>query len=346
MSLDQEKRPILTNFILGITLYAVFHVLDLVVYPQFAAKLLVIRVLVILWLSLCVFLLFNIPNKKLTVLAGLYLIPSAFGTSLMCYVVGEGFASVYFIGNFLVIIGAASFARVKSSSFAVLMVAVFLQHLLLQCWRPVNIKDMVVTLFFLGAAVLLSIFIHASIRRYEEMLLKTQDELYVAATTDPLTNLFNRRKIIDLIEIEEIRIVRSKRTYVLAIGDIDNFKQINDTHGHDGGDAVLVSVAKRMKGALRAQDFVGRWGGEEFLIVLPETKLHEGKRAIERMREKICVSPIKIPGGSVKITMTWGVAASDQVNDKDSLIKFADDALYKGKRGKKNCVVVAQVKGK
>ncbi|MFH2137253.1 MAG: diguanylate cyclase [Candidatus Omnitrophota bacterium] len=340
IQLSQVKQSILINLFLGVILYLAFYVLDLFVYPEYTSALIKIRILLVAWLSFCSYLALKLPEQKFDLLAAAYLIPSAFGISLMCFIVGEGFASIYFVGNLLVIIGGAAFARINSFKFGLIMVVILFQHFLLQFLLPFTIKDLLTNIFFLGSGIVLSIFIQVSLNRYESMLLKIQDNLYIAATTDPLTNLFNRRKMIELIELENIRTIRSKKPYLIAIGDIDDFKHINDSYGHDDGDAVLIEVTKTMKDTLRAQDIIGRWGGEEFLILLPETDWDGGKLAIERLRKNIAGLSINMSCGLLKTTMTFGVAASNQAKDIDGVIKLADDALYEGKKGFKNCVIV------
>ncbi len=177
MKLNQEKKAILINLIFGIILYLVFYILDLFVYPEFSNELLVLRLLISSWWGICIFWLFKIKNEKLNLLAALYLVPGAFGISLMCCLVGQGFSSIYFVGNLLVVIGGGLFARIKSSSFIAIMIVILGQHLFLQSLLPYAVEDFMITLFFLGSGVLLSISIHISLRELLTEIKTLQDFL-------------------------------------------------------------------------------------------------------------------------------------------------------------------------
>jgi diguanylate cyclase (GGDEF)-like protein len=207
------------------------------------------------------------------------------------------------------------------------------------------------------AELLARVKTHLELRRYREELKRyiqqlenanealreSQKELEIAARTDPLTHLSNRRDIIEKIEYEQIRFERSQRPFTLIIGDIDNFKRFNDTYGHDCGDFILVSVAKIMQAMIRKQDRLARWGGEEFLFFLPETELEGGRIVAEKIRAEIASQVYPFKAHTLSVTMTYGVS----VFNKDSMsiddcIKKADQALYQGKAQGKNCVVLSE----
>ncbi|MCK4694757.1 MAG: GGDEF domain-containing protein, partial [Candidatus Cloacimonetes bacterium] len=116
---------------------------------------------------------------------------------------------------------------------------------------------------------------------------KANIKLEFIAKTDPLTDLSNRRDMIEKIEHEQKRFGRNGKPFILVMSDIDYFKSVNDRYGHDGGDFVLESIAKLMQSVVRKQDIVGRWGGEEFLILLPDTGLKGAKFIAEKLREGI-----------------------------------------------------------
>lgn len=177
-----------------------------------------------------------------------------------------------------------------------------------------------------------------------EELKSAQDSLVVAATTDPLTGLSNRRRSLEVIEAEMERFKRSSEPFVLVLSDIDNFKHFNDDYGHECGDYVLQNLAAQMKDILRGQDHVGRWGGEEFLMLLPETGLEGGQQAIEKLRESIASCSFEYEGLKLSVTMTFGITQCVRDADVDALLRVADEALYKGKRGTKNCVVIGLFK--
>jgi len=151
---------------------------------------------------------------------------------------------------------------------------------------------------------------------------------------DFLTGLFNRRYFMELAEAELIRSERYDRPLSVFMLDVDHFKKINDTHGHNAGDAVLRRLGEIMQNALREVDIIGRMGGEEFAILLPETTLENAAMVAERLREKISLQAISLSGGlPLHITVSIGVAAlSGKDLNIDTLLSFADEALYEAKR--------------
>jgi len=206
--------------------------------------------------------------------------------------------------------------------------------------------------------VLARIKTHLELKRSQEALEnniseleKTNDELenakgdlLVAATTDPLTNLYNRRKFIELFEVESARFNRNGSAFTLILSDIDNFKLFNDTYGHACGDFVLVSIAKNIQEILRTQDSLARWGGEEFIILLPDTSIEDGFNVAEKIRAAIASTVFKYIDKELTVTMTFGLSEIAPAMDLDTLINEADKALYKGKIASKNCVLKASDK--
>ncbi|MCK4744062.1 MAG: GGDEF domain-containing protein [Sulfuriflexus sp.] len=168
---------------------------------------------------------------------------------------------------------------------------------------------------------------------------QAEQQMELLATTDTLTGLFNRRKMHESIDQEVVRYQRDKKSFLLVITDIDHFKKFNDNYGHDCGDYVLQQVSTLMKESLRQQDVVARWGGEEFLIMLPETELEGGVQAIEKLRETLANTVYQYEDNTFSVTMTFGVTAYDGSCDVEACIKHADEVLYAGKRGGRNRVV-------
>ncbi len=170
------------------------------------------------------------------------------------------------------------------------------------------------------------------------LIILTALKLYTNSIQDPLTGAFNREKLIyDLTESLEIY-KRYKEPFSIIMLDIDHFKKINDTYGHDAGDLVLKSLVKTIKGFLRKGDVIYRYGGEEFLILLPRTTLENATKIAEKLREKI--SYIRVPYRNTTITFTASFGVT-QVKDNDtinSLIKRADVALYEAKNKGRNRV--------
>ena len=170
---------------------------------------------------------------------------------------------------------------------------------------------------------------------------KKMEEL---AKTDALTGLSNRRDMYQKIKHETDRFERNEKPFTILMGDIDNFKKINDTYGHDAGDQVLTSIAALMTSTMRKQDIASRWGGEEFLILLPETDLEGGKRIAEILRERIKKESIQYKNHNLNVTITIGLSVYDRLHDVNESIKDADKAMYLGKIRTKNCVVISNKK--
>lgn len=160
------------------------------------------------------------------------------------------------------------------------------------------------------------------------------------ATVDALTGLLNRRAISELLAEEFQKSARYKRSLSVMMVDIDFFKAVNDTYGHDGGDFVLKAVGAILKGDVRSCDFAGRFGGEEFVLVLPETGLEGGLRLAERLRRALEATEIPLgEGSSCRVTASFGLSALCSEDDSyESLLKRADLALYQSKDKGRNCV--------
>ena len=178
------------------------------------------------------------------------------------------------------------------------------------------------------------------LRQANEALLESRKQLELAAKTDPLTQLPNRREMLERIRYEKIRFERSQNVFTLALCDIDNFKQVNDTFGHDCGDFILVSIAGLIRSMIRKQDHLARWGGEEFLFAFPETDVKGGKVVCEKLRETITEHAYQYKNHTISITITFGLSVfGDYSMEIEECIKKADQALYRGKKHGKNCVV-------
>lgn len=158
------------------------------------------------------------------------------------------------------------------------------------------------------------------------------------ALKDSLTGLWNRRALFAMLEREVYRAQRDRTPVILVMIDLDHFKKVNDTHGHLAGDEVLREAAERLLEVMRPYDFAGRYGGEEFLIVLPSCSPHNGIRRAEDLRRAIAERPFPTAAGSLSITCSLGVAAYDGSMPPDNLIHLADEALYRAKRLGRNCV--------
>jgi diguanylate cyclase (GGDEF)-like protein len=166
-----------------------------------------------------------------------------------------------------------------------------------------------------------------------------QDELHRLSTTDPLTGALNRRRFEELAEVERRRAARSGAPMALLILDIDHFKSVNDRFGHAAGDAAIRVLSQTCQATLRPGDLFGRWGGEEFVIALPETSLSGAMKTAERLREVIAKAEFLANGKARRITVSIGVAAL--LRDElavDHAINRADRALYRAKEAGRNRV--------
>jgi diguanylate cyclase (GGDEF)-like protein len=169
-------------------------------------------------------------------------------------------------------------------------------------------------------------------------------KLEQVARTDPLTGLANRRDIIEKIEQERTRSQRSGRPFALVMADIDQFKTINDLHGHGIGDRVLIEVARRLRIRVRGQDCVARWGGEEFLLLLPDTDLHGAAALSEQLRTTVAGTPCEVDGLAIDLSVTLGVCQFRNGMSLDDCVQVADEALYAGKRAGRNRVVLGHAR--
>ena len=161
---------------------------------------------------------------------------------------------------------------------------------------------------------------------------RLQNDLNDLAMKDMLTRVRNRRAMQGLLNFEMVRMQRDVREFSIILLDIDHFKRVNDTYGHDVGDLVLQWMAQTMQATVRFQDVVSRWGGEEFLVLLPATGLDEGLQIAERLRQSIEDSTVPNPGQPLKITFSGGVACSSGYQSVHELCKAADQALYRAKQ--------------
>jgi len=167
-------------------------------------------------------------------------------------------------------------------------------------------------------------------------------QLKAQARTDPKTGVLNAGAWQGEAALAIARAQRHREPLALLLADVDHFKMVNDTHGHLTGDAVLRTLATEMRDQVRDSDLVGRFGGEEFVILLTATGVAEACQVAERIRRGACVVKVLTPDTIVGVTVSIGVAAFDETTDRvDLLLKFADDALYQAKHTGRNRVVVA-----
>ncbi|MBL8058530.1 MAG: sensor domain-containing diguanylate cyclase, partial [Anaerolineales bacterium] len=161
------------------------------------------------------------------------------------------------------------------------------------------------------------------------------------ANLDPLTRLYNRRHFFDLGQREFERVARHHSPLTILIADIDHFKRVNDTRGHLAGDQVLRAVAAGFRESLRDVDIIGRYGGEEFVVLMPETDMPEARRAGERLMQRLAHAPIPTDRGPVSVTLSLGLAEMEAGYDisLETLLDRADQALYAAKQAGRDRLV-------
>lgn len=177
--------------------------------------------------------------------------------------------------------------------------------------------------------------------KLETEVLRMKEELRIQATRDSLTGIWNRNASFEILERELIRSAREDRPLAIGLADLDHFKAVNDSHGHLAGDAVLRTAADRMLHAIRPYDSLGRYGGEEFMLILPGCDLEFACRKAEALRRAVDDGPMPAGAGSVHITASFGVTSipGGRAVRSERIIDRADEALYRAKREGRNRVV-------
>jgi two-component system, cell cycle response regulator len=190
----------------------------------------------------------------------------------------------------------------------------------------------------------LQVRLRAGIRLVElqTQLLKAREELRDQATRDSLTRLWNRSAILGELGRELARATRESRPLGVVIVDLDHFKLINDTHGHLAGDAVLREAARRMQNSIRQYDSIGRYGGEEFLILFPGCSEADSFAQADRLRKQLAQAEMSVNNTSIRVTASFGVTSAmpGEVWTEEALIRAADEALYVAKKSGRNRVEV------
>jgi diguanylate cyclase (GGDEF)-like protein len=168
-------------------------------------------------------------------------------------------------------------------------------------------------------------------------------DMYRSANLDGLTGVLNRRSFMNRLQEELAAARRHKTEYSLALLDVDHFKSVNDRYGHPAGDAVLVELARRLKEALRQEDLVGRYGGEEFVVLLRQTPFANAQATTERIRKMVEATPFTLPDGTqLPVTTSIGLSRLLCEKEMDATLESADQALYQAKRNGRNRIWVAE----
>lgn len=180
---------------------------------------------------------------------------------------------------------------------------------------------------------------------YSSVARQAENELAQLATLDPLTGLYNRRHMLGMVELELARLERSGKPATLLMADIDNFKGINDQHGHECGDLALKQIARCLRTVMRRQDHIARWGGEEFLLLLPETDLEGARVLADKLRARLAGKPLNWNDASLTFTLTAAIAQLQPGDDFLAALSAVDGGLLQGKREGKDCVVTVSALG-
>ena len=177
----------------------------------------------------------------------------------------------------------------------------------------------------------------------QEQLLQAREALRDQASRDPLTDLWNHGTILAILRKEVARASRTHSPFAVAMADVDRFKAINDAYGHQAGDAVLREASRRLRGAMRTYDSLGRYGGDEFLAVVPGCDPAAAARFAESFRARIDRKAIETPEGLITVTLSLGVVAFESLREVTSemLVRVADAALYRAKIAGRNRVTLA-----
>jgi diguanylate cyclase (GGDEF)-like protein len=228
------------------------------------------------------------------------------------------FSIVLYLGNMAVMLAAL---RVVATEFGIALEI-----------QAINLVAFTLIAFLLSRVVF---FYNIKNFQNQQLIDKQQRELEELATKDPLTNTLNRRRFTEIFNIEIARSQRYRRPFALILFDLDHFKRVNDDYGHNAGDVVLTEVARLVRHNLRKTDIFARWGGEEFIVVSPETDLDGMTVVAEKLRRVIeAHQPLNAPA----VTASFGVTQYASGEDLQTLIQRADEALYCAKEKGRNCI--------
>ncbi len=216
--------------------------------------------------------------------------------------------------------------------------------LLLYLWQAETalVREELVLLVYPFLAMIIAGYIaHVLHGLYIDHFLATR-EMRQHAMTDPLTGLLNRRAMGPELEARHAAAAPHGRSFAVLMTDLDHFKQVNDIHGHEVGDEVLVAVSTRMAAQLRREDRLCRWGGEEFLVLLDGVSDAAAMAVAEKLRRAVADTPVSTAVGAIEITMSLGVATCRDCESAEALVTCADEALYRAKIAGRNRCIAAQ----
>lgn len=188
---------------------------------------------------------------------------------------------------------------------------------------------------FESAELLARVSAAARVKALHDELHRRAEEMHLMARLDPLTGLYNRRHLDEHLRATAVGSRRRMQPLAVLVIDVDRFKSVNDTLGHAAGDEVLCELARRLRRIMRADDVAGRWGGEEFLVLLPQTDLAGAGAVAERIRQAVADAPVRLADRNIDVTVSIGYT-SGVVDDVHGLVNRADTAMYDAKQQGRN----------
>lgn len=177
--------------------------------------------------------------------------------------------------------------------------------------------------------------------RYQSMMRDLNEALKEASTKDALTGIGNRRMLMESLKAETARAERLERPLTVVLADVDRFKSVNDAYGHEAGDKVLVRIADAIRSGVRDYDLCGRWGGEEFMVIMPEIGAGAGAGVVERMRQAIAGIEMMADDKPLQLSASFGIAERKPGERISDTINRADAALFEAKRNGRNRYEIA-----
>lgn len=229
--------------------------------------------------------------------------------------------------------------RIDEKDFLIAEVNIDVFGWTLYLLTPLEARQAEISRGFIYSVVSLLVVIFALFLLIYNLLYFFKQEMHKKAQQDPLTLLPNRNKV----ELRYAELLDKKQSVAVVLMDIDHFKVVNDTHGHNAGDNVLRQVATMMQNELREEDVVGRWGGEEFLILLPDTNAQQAFDVAQKLRERLAAMTTSTGSMSIQVTASFGVSFTDVHRPLTDVLESADDALYEAKRDGRNLVKLKEL---
>lgn len=330
------------GLLMSALMYSAFSLLDPVLLPDKSNQLLIVRLGIILPTLIAVYLLtyHKRIHSYFTLAASFTIFISSAGLYLIILMGGETFIRYYFPPAAIVLIFGVVLSRLHPLATLLVGIASFFMFLHLYIWGiPQSTLTVTSDLSFYFVSVVLSVYIAydmytVDITRYRD-LNRMQNEIL----TDSLTGCYNRKYLFDHGKKDFSLARRSKFDLSVLMIDLDHFKQINDNHGHQAGDKVLIQFAQRIEQSIRPGDRFGRYGGEEFMVILNNQTMEQAIALAERLRLAICAQQFSIGDQKIPVTISIGACHMNEAFDHFAeVVSKSDEALYKAKQNGRNRV--------